>query len=245
MRRLVALLTIVVGLAVTSGTASAGGGLLSGLLGGGCGVTAPVFLPWGDYSGYYFAPNGGFESGSSNWTLSGGAAVVTQDNEPWYLAGFGLHALSIPTGGSASTSVCFGAHLSRRAVLRGRRRRRRDDSRPGRVAQPPRRSLRPRRRHVHGGLGVAPVTQAFHAVQRARRAARLEDDDAPVHCRARHGTDRRPLRRSVPDEGLGEEERASAVRSAGGAAQRLGLRAARRGAAGARSARVLRRRRRR
>src|SRR6478672_4616522 len=164
MRRLVALLTIVVGLAVTSGTASAGGGLLSGLLGGGCGVTAPVFLPWGDYSGYYFAPNGGFESGSSNWTLSGGAAVVTQ---------------------------------------------------------------------------------AFHAVQRARRATRLEDDDAPVHCRARHGTDRRPLRRSVPDEGLGEEERASAVRSAGGAAQRVGLRAARRGAAGARSARVLRRRRRR
>ena len=98
MRRLVALLTIVVGLAVTSGTASAGGGLLSGLLGGGCGVTAPVFLPWGDYSGYYFAPNGGFESGSTSWTLSGGAAVVTQDNEPWYLAGFGSHALSIPTG---------------------------------------------------------------------------------------------------------------------------------------------------
>jgi hypothetical protein len=108
MRRLVALLTIVVGLAVTSGTASAGGGLLSGLLGGGCGVTAPMFLPWGDYAGYYFAPNGGFESGSSGWSLSGGAAVVTQDNEPWYLAGFGSHALSIPAGGSASTSVCFG-----------------------------------------------------------------------------------------------------------------------------------------
>jgi hypothetical protein len=108
MRRLVALLTIVVGLAVTSGTASAGGGLLSGLLGGGCGATAPVFLPWGDYAGYYFAPNGGFESGSTSWSLSGGAAVVTQGNEPWYLAGFGSHALSIPTGGSASTSVCFG-----------------------------------------------------------------------------------------------------------------------------------------
>ena len=108
MRRLVALLTIVVGLAVTSGTASAGGGLLSGLLGGGCGATAPVFLPWGDYAGYYFAPNGGFESGTSSWSLSGGAAVVTQGNEPWYLAGFGSHALSIPTGGSASTSVCFG-----------------------------------------------------------------------------------------------------------------------------------------
>jgi hypothetical protein len=108
MRRLVALLMIVVGLAVTSGTASAGGGLLSGILGGGCGVTAPVFLPWGDYAGYYFAPNGGFESGSTGWTLAGGSAVVTQDNEPWYLAGFGSHALSIPAGGSASISVCFG-----------------------------------------------------------------------------------------------------------------------------------------
>jgi hypothetical protein len=108
MRRLVALLTIVVGLAATSGTASAGGGLLSGLLGGGCGATAPVFLPWGDWAAYYFAQNGGFESGAANWTLSGGAAVVTQGNEPWYLAGFGSHALSVPTGGSASTSVCFG-----------------------------------------------------------------------------------------------------------------------------------------
>jgi hypothetical protein len=108
MRRLVALCTIVVGLAVTSGTASAGGGLLSGLVGGGCGATAPAFLPWGDWSSYYLAPNGGFEAGTSGWTLSGGAAVVTQDNEPWYLAGFGSHALSIPAGGTASTSVCFG-----------------------------------------------------------------------------------------------------------------------------------------
>ena len=33
---------------------------------------------------------------------------MTQDNEPWYLAGFGSHALSIPAGGSASTRVCFG-----------------------------------------------------------------------------------------------------------------------------------------
>src|SRR4051794_5101916 len=104
MRRLVALLTIVLGLAATGGTANAGGGLLTGLLGGGCGATAPVFLPWGDFAGYYFAPNGGFESGSTGWTLSGGAAVVQQANEPWYLAGFGSRALQIPSGGSASIS---------------------------------------------------------------------------------------------------------------------------------------------
>src|SRR3954466_12170800 len=108
MRRLVALLMIVVGLAATGGTANAGGGLLSGLLGGGCGPTAPVFLPWGDWATYYFAPNGGFESGSNGGALSGGAAVVTQNNEPWYLAGFGSHALAVPAGGSAAINVCYG-----------------------------------------------------------------------------------------------------------------------------------------
>lgn len=108
MRRLAGLLavTATVALAATAGTAKAG--LITGLLGGGCGTTAPVFLPWGDLESYYFAPNGGFESGSNGWTLAGGSAVVAQNNEPWYLAGFGSHALQIPTGGSASISVCYG-----------------------------------------------------------------------------------------------------------------------------------------
>ena len=131
MRRMVALwLTIVVSDSRRpAGRPSAGGGLFSGLLGGGCGVTAPVFLPWGDYSGYYFAPNGGFESGAASWSLSGGAAVVTQDNEPWYLAGFGSHALSDPDRAAAPRPpVCLRSHLSRRAVLRGRLRRRRQRS---------------------------------------------------------------------------------------------------------------------
>jgi hypothetical protein len=104
MRRLVVLLVVVVAtaLASTAGTAKAG------LFGGSCGVTAPVFAPWGDWSGYYFAPNGGLENGSSGWSLSGGATVVTQDNEPWFLAGFGSHALQIPTGGKATINVCYG-----------------------------------------------------------------------------------------------------------------------------------------
>jgi hypothetical protein len=103
MRRLVVLLVVVVAtaLASTAGTAKAG-------LFGGCGATAPVFAPWGDWSGYYFAPNGGFENGSSGWSLSGGAAVVTQNNEPWFVAGFGSHALQIPTGGKATINVCYG-----------------------------------------------------------------------------------------------------------------------------------------
>ncbi|MCW2963806.1 MAG: hypothetical protein JWO17_1058 [Actinomycetia bacterium] len=104
MRRLVVLLVLVVAtaLASTVGTAKAG------LIGGNCGATAPVFAPWGDWSSYYFAPNGGFENGSAGWTLGGGAAVVAADNEPWYLAGFGSHALEISTGGSASINVCYG-----------------------------------------------------------------------------------------------------------------------------------------
>ena len=111
MRRVAALISIIAVAALaatTAGTAKAGGGLLGGLLGGSCPASAPVFLPWGDLASYYFAPNGGFESGSTGWSLYGGAAVVTQANEPWYLAGFGSHALQIPAGGSASINVCYG-----------------------------------------------------------------------------------------------------------------------------------------
>lgn len=110
MRRLMFLAMMVAAtsaLAMTAGTARAG--LITGLLNGSCPAATPVFAPWGDLAPYYFPSNGGFESGAANWTLSGGASVVTQDNEPWYLAGFGSHALEIPAGGSATTNVCFGA----------------------------------------------------------------------------------------------------------------------------------------
>jgi hypothetical protein len=111
MRRLAALFLVTAvatgaGFAATAGSAKAG--LIQSLIGGNCGVAAPYFLPWGDFSTYYYAPNGGFENGSTGWTLSGGAAVVPQDNEPWYLSGFGSNALQIPAGGSASISVCYG-----------------------------------------------------------------------------------------------------------------------------------------
>ena len=104
MRRFGVLLVVVVATAFasTAGTAKAS------LIGGNCGALAPVFAPWGDWSSYYFAPNGGFELGSYGWSLGGGAAVVSQDNDPWYLAGFGSHALQIPQGGSASINVCYG-----------------------------------------------------------------------------------------------------------------------------------------
>jgi hypothetical protein len=108
MRRLAVLVVVLVTTALASTAGSANAGLITGLLGGGCGVTAPVFLPWGDYAAYYYAPNGGFESGTTGWSLTGGAAVVTQNNEPWFLSGFGSHALQVPTGGSAAINVCYG-----------------------------------------------------------------------------------------------------------------------------------------
>jgi hypothetical protein len=92
--------------ASTAGTAKAG--LVTGLLGGGCGATAPMFAAWGDPALYYFAPNGGFESGSTNWALTGGATVAKQQNEPWFLSGFGSNALKMPVGSSASINVCYG-----------------------------------------------------------------------------------------------------------------------------------------
>jgi hypothetical protein len=108
MRRVGALIaiTVVAAFATTAGTAKAG--LIQGLLGGNCGVVAPFFAPWGDWATYYYAPNGGFENGSANWSLSGGAAVVTQQNEPWFLSGFGSHALQLSPGGTASINVCYG-----------------------------------------------------------------------------------------------------------------------------------------
>lgn len=90
------------------------------LLGGNCGSASPVFASWGDEASYYFPANGGFESGASGWSLSGGAAVVN-GNEPFFLHNGGdSHSLLIPAGGSATTSVCFGVlYPALRFVVQG------------------------------------------------------------------------------------------------------------------------------
>lgn len=107
-----AVLAAIAALAIPAAAANAGGGLLGGLLptliGGNCGSDAPVFAPWSDRSDYYFAANGGFESGTSGWSFSGGAAVVPGNES------YGVHSSSdsqsalIPAGGSVSTSACYG-----------------------------------------------------------------------------------------------------------------------------------------
>lgn len=67
-----------------------------------------VFKPWGDQHEYVLAPNGGFESGASGWSLEGGAGVVAE-NEAFYLNGAGdSKSLSLPPGSSAvSPPLCM------------------------------------------------------------------------------------------------------------------------------------------
>ena len=107
---------VVVACMAASARANADGSLL----GGNCGSASPVFAPWGDDANYYFPANGGFESGASGWSLSGGATVVG-GNEPFFLHSSGdSHSLLIPAGGSASTSVCFGVlYPALRFVVQG------------------------------------------------------------------------------------------------------------------------------
>ncbi len=64
-----------------------------------------VFLPWLDVAHYTLAPNGGLESGSTAWSLRGGAKVEF-GNEPFYLrAANDQYSLSLPSGSSATTST--------------------------------------------------------------------------------------------------------------------------------------------
>jgi hypothetical protein len=68
---------------------------------------APVFSPWGDQVGYFLMPNGGFENGSTDWSLSGEAKVVS-GNESYDVGGPGdSYSLRLPPGSSAeSLTVC-------------------------------------------------------------------------------------------------------------------------------------------
>jgi len=69
--------------------------------------TAQVFSRWLDYSNYTLVPGGTFEGSLSDWKLTGGAKVVS-GNESFNVHGSGeTHALSLPSGSSATTpAVC-------------------------------------------------------------------------------------------------------------------------------------------
>jgi hypothetical protein len=68
------------------------------------------FAPWADPASYELAPGGDFESadrGSSPWTLTGGAQLVS-GSEPYAATGtLGASSLSLPAGASAqSPTTC-------------------------------------------------------------------------------------------------------------------------------------------
>lgn len=67
------------------------------------------FLPWADPAQYTLAPNGGFEQGSSKWSLSGDAAVVS-GNESYYVrSADDSKSLRLGSDSSATSgTVCVG-----------------------------------------------------------------------------------------------------------------------------------------
>jgi hypothetical protein len=70
-------------------------------------VESAVFAPWGDSATYFQVSNGGFENGSTDWALSGGAKVVG-GNETYQVAGASdSHSLRLtPNASAESRAFC-------------------------------------------------------------------------------------------------------------------------------------------
>src|SRR5437764_7396700 len=103
LRFVLAVVLAATGLAVPAASASSSGGLLGGLLPP-CGATTFPFKAWGASAAYCAFPNLGFESGATEWTLSGKASIVT-GNEPWHVSGSGTHALQLAPGATAQSAT--------------------------------------------------------------------------------------------------------------------------------------------
>ena len=73
-----------------------------------CGATSTPFSQFGDSRNYTFGTNGGLESGSTGWSLSGGGVV--SGNEAFFVhSRSDSHSLSLNRGGSALTpKLCMG-----------------------------------------------------------------------------------------------------------------------------------------
>jgi hypothetical protein len=104
----VALSATALAVPAASAKSSGLGDLLGGLLNANCNSSgSQVFAQWADYANYFLAPNGGFENGTTGWSVGGGASVVSE-NEPFYASGG--HSLSLPSGSTAtSPTTCIGA----------------------------------------------------------------------------------------------------------------------------------------
>src|SRR5689334_7131897 len=70
--------------------------------------TTTPFRPWSDGANYAYLPGGGFEAGTTAWTLAGGAAVVA-GNEKYNLhSSSDRSSLKLPKGATAtSPQMCI------------------------------------------------------------------------------------------------------------------------------------------
>ena len=106
-------------LVLTAALAALGGGANTAPANAALGIACPsptsqAFAPWKDYAAYAYAPNGGFESGSTGWSLAGGAKVVA-GNSSFFTHGKGeRYSLSLPAGSSAtSPPMCISLFSSK------------------------------------------------------------------------------------------------------------------------------------
>jgi hypothetical protein len=102
-------------LAIALGALSATTAPANAALGVACpSPTSKAFAPWNDFANYSYAPNGGFESGSNGWSLTGSARVVA-GNSPFYTHGKNeRYSLSLPAGSSAtSPPMCISLFSSK------------------------------------------------------------------------------------------------------------------------------------
>jgi hypothetical protein len=104
-RFLIAALVALLGVGL--GAPAARAGSLLGL-NNDCGATSTPFAQFGDSRYYTFGTNGGLESGSTGWSLSGGGVI--SGNETYFVhSRSDAHSLSLNAGGSALTpKLCIG-----------------------------------------------------------------------------------------------------------------------------------------
>jgi hypothetical protein len=110
LRRRIALAAASVAILACAAASSASAGLLSPLLTPCSGQTlTKPFLPWSDSANYGFVANGGFESGTTGWSLTGSAGEVAGNESYNVHASTDGRSLALPPGSSAtSPAACMG-----------------------------------------------------------------------------------------------------------------------------------------
>ena len=101
----------IAGLAALAAAIGVATGTTAGTTTSPCGtrtMTTP-FNSFGDTGQYYFAPNGGFESGLTGWTASSGAKVVSGNESSYLNSKSDSHSVSLPTNAWVKTgAICTG-----------------------------------------------------------------------------------------------------------------------------------------